>query len=369
MALPNIKKDTAVDTKGQTTNWGIGPFSWEGPSKMPDAIADLKFDMMKGYVVNLKSKVLGFTIEAILLEQIGFNISAQWGGNSDSISKIAGNLSSYVNEPVNSGKGFTWTGFATRRFYTGGSNISITVKMRLIESDCQEQLQFPRQSESVSEDPAFTPGLTVVQQLTQILSLALPRVEAEVTMEDVKNTLSDVLAKIPGLESLTDWLANKARDVVDTLAAKTGDIGAAVKNVVAGAKETLASADFQQSRDPGNVEVAVGDWFFINDGIVTGIQVQPSKQMTINGPLYCDVSLTIETRENPYLSKGSGVPEQGKLSFNSFGMKQWLPQVTPAELRKQYQAQQEKDKKAAEDKQAAADAKTNNGEETGFLKT
>jgi len=319
MANGPSSANSTTPTGSAKTNWSIGPSAWQGSETKVNNEYENASYITKGFTCTVASSKQKTVIQCLLLEQINFGLSANWGANSDSISKIAGAADQFVNNVFNTGHSTQWAGFATRRFYTGGSEFSITLKVRVVDGNVQDSLLFPRfgisskdsnndKSEAVELKENF--GLSTIEQMTYFAALALPSVEAEFNLND--------LAKFAGMadkDSSPDKSVQNLKSDAQKTDSKVGNAVSAVLNTVT---DYFNEYDLTIAKDPGTVYVNVGDWFLIKEGVVTNVQFQPSKQMTMNGPLFCDITMTINCRENPYYAGDGAALEFGTFGFNSY---------------------------------------------------
>jgi hypothetical protein len=310
--------------KKTVTNWSNGPFQFNPSTDILENYGN----PLSGHTVTIVHPKSGTSIVSLLLEQITYNITADWTGNGGTFSKLAGDLDSYVNGVINTGVGFNWVGSATRKYYNGGSTIAVNVKIRLVEGDFLDKLRI------ASINGKLTSRTPVVTQMAHLNAMALPSIIAkfdeiasmvksfrEATQEegDSDSTAAEENTDAeddPNDETKIKEKNNTVRNNLIALGGKAVDTGEAV---FAGATETLENTDFTVANNPGTVRLYVGNWFNITEGVVTSITFTPSRELTINGPLYCDVQLQIETRENPFIGKnGDGQLTMGTASLSVF---------------------------------------------------
>lgn len=275
------------------TNWGLGPYT---------STNNVDLD---GHLVTIQSdKFPSLIIIAFLLEQVNYNITATWSQNDDAISKIAVAADSYINSTINSGNSFTSTGFATRKFYKGGSNIAMSVKIRLVEYDKLNRLRsYPIFNfENVSSE-----DLSVPAQMQYLQMMALPSVITSLASSDIKLNGTTSPEKVEMNLAPAQPSDGAEGGSLISIAGKVKDFaGSTAKATISGIKDTLSTADLTLANNPGTINLNVGGWLTINEAIITSIQLSPSYQMTRRGPLYCDVTLSIETRENPSVDRDGG---------------------------------------------------------------
>lgn len=309
------------------TNWSQGPFSYQyvtADGKVDgDKTAQRKAVILNQHTVTLLSDKYGFSIKALLLEQINYNIYASWNGSGGAASQLAGTMEGGFNEAINSGLGTTWTGYSTRKFYNGGSQISVSAKIRLYDGTASDLLQLPMFGQVNKGDwssQSYTQGMSVVQQIALLSSLALPSIAASLKAEEIAAAVTDIGKKVLG-ETVSEAVEGFASAAVKTAEKGYATVKAGLESTGPNMKKAVSTADYAGSRifsgvadefskirfdladNPGTVKLFVGNWFAIQDGVVSSISFAPSREMTLSGPLYCDVTLTIDTRENPSVVK------------------------------------------------------------------
>lgn len=190
-------------------------------------------------------------VEGVLKEPLQFSVQANWENIFNIGNSFVNNVAKFTNT------GILNTGVWTRKFYKGGSYLQITPKMRVVNWDGDNN---------------------VIYQAKLLTDLALPAYNGksvESLFEESKaSNISEVGSRI--VEGATEGLSEILR----------GD----------GAKTFNKIINELSSNSPKPVTVVISN-FFRNRFIIESVQVEFSKEMTSQGPLYADFEVVLSTPE------------------------------------------------------------------------
>jgi hypothetical protein len=287
-------------------------------------------------------KVRGF-----LLQPISYSLSAEWtsgGLVSSAMQKIDGALNSLPLEGVSLGN----TGFASKKYYKGGGDLSTNIQFRIYAPSSSnpdhEREYATTNAEGIEEIKKNTSGSirhSLIKTLEQLKMMVLPSTDSSLGAADFPQFQefldqgeanarafndkldADEIKKIKELtpsslkEKMSADAANSARaDAEKTLnlraAKELGDKlgegkGAKIlKNTISTGLQnritTLKAARLDVSTRPPYVTVNVGTWFSLLESVITNITFTYSNAVNSTGPLWCDVSIDVVTGQNMALN-------------------------------------------------------------------
>jgi hypothetical protein len=237
----------------------------------------IKITPSMGRVIS-NQKDVGIT--GILKNNISINVDSNWESMGDIISDIAGNNSiinafksvgNFSTRPA--GISIANAGLVTKKIYKGGGGyLIINPEFRLFDWESTG---------------------CVLQQLLTLITLCLPRSAASMTIEEV---VKKITAAVPNnkVSKLIDWVT----DYINTAVENSGDellIGSL--NVIKHVLDEVGEGDIRLTESPSPVRVQISNWFRHDDMVIESIKLDISDKMTINGPLYIDVSMSLSSRE------------------------------------------------------------------------
>jgi hypothetical protein len=210
------------------------------------------------YSEDISNRIIIGPVEGILKEPLQISVEANWENIFNIGLAGAQRVFSLMNV------GLLNTGMWTRKYYKGGSYLRITPKIRVVNWDGNND---------------------VIHKAKQLTDLCLPLYKGKSfnqAFEDI--TLAKVGSSIVGVgeEVLKDGGRGTVKKLIDQLS----------------------------SNSPKPVMVTVSN-FFKNYFIVESVNVEFSKEMTTQGPLYADIDLVLSTPEVT-IRGGTGLKQTGK---------------------------------------------------------
>lgn len=203
------------------------------------------------YSQDVLNKIRIGPVEGVLKETLQISVEANWenifniGGGLGSVIDNITRFSSLAGNPV----GLLNTGIWSRKFYKGGSYLKINPKMRVVNWRGENN---------------------VLDDARTLTDLALPLYKGK-TPSELIDTFSDVASNV-----FTDGVSIPSKASLKSDANKLFDTAA--------------------SNSPKPVEVVISN-FFRNTFIIESVQVEFSKEMTSQGPLYADFDVVLSTPE------------------------------------------------------------------------
>lgn len=200
------------------------------------------------YSQDVLNKIRIGPVEGVLKETLQISVEANWENIFNIGSSVVDNitkLSSFSGNPV----GLLNTGVWSRKFYKGGSYLRINPKMRVVNWRGENN---------------------VIDDARKLTDLALPLYKAKSPSE------------------LIDSLGDKISDI-----ATEGITLPTISGLKSGVNKLIDAAS---SNSPKPVEVVISN-FFRNTFIIESVQVEFSKEMTSQGPLYADFDIVLSTPE------------------------------------------------------------------------
>lgn len=194
------------------------------------------------------------------------------------------------------------TGIATRRYYKGGSYIRIEPKIRVVDWD-----------------GTGAPVATAEALMNASLPQTNKNLEGFATT--IKEALIAIAKTLPGSERLNSGLefagaaallgANTTgiltAGLVGGVAADTDLVKAISSNIGAKTSELASTA---LTNNPQPVFVTISN-YYANQFLIENVSVEFSKEMTDFGPLYCDISLSLATRDVAQKGQSGLLNKQG----------------------------------------------------------
>jgi len=246
---------------------------------------------------------LGMTaLTGMLNNNISYNLSADWSTSNNQVSSIAQGFSSGIMGTVagmgrQAGVELGSAGYVTRKIYKGGTDLSISVSMRLFDSTTNLN----------DDENTFTnPSASVIDGVKWINSIMIPANKAELTIDEMEKMTTQLAGDQQSDEEKVESAEaeragqdriNNTRDAVSSTTA--GAKVLSVYDTMKGNLNTeLGAFGVNLTASPPPIRVYIGKWFYIKEAIVTDASFNFSSEMSTKGPLYCDVTLTISTREN-----------------------------------------------------------------------
>jgi hypothetical protein len=231
-------------------------------------------------------------IEGYLKEPLNFDLNAQWEKKDSFVSSL---LSSDIANTVlgfteKVGLGASHAGYVTRKYYTGGTDIQFNLNMRITDVNGKGE---------------------VINAVGKLAGLMLPSQLVDARISEMFPTQ-------------TQQLVQAGEELEGKLATGTG-IGSAIgqTGVISTAIDEATSAGITATQSPTPVAVYIGEYILHTDMVITGCNVTFSKDLVeirkvtdetetdgpgtnpeyYSAPLYVDINLQVQSRENLYLKK------------------------------------------------------------------
>ena len=249
------------------------------------------------------------SISGYMTTKITYSLTANWDKVDGIVSGIAGNISEGLGiGNTKGGVSAKAAGYATRKYYSGGTDFSIDVGFRLFDS----------MSGSSSTKEKFNPGATVQNGVSFINMLMIPSNIASVSATDITDTVSKIAEDVRAKDA-KEAEKNAAVKADDNYEAKVklddakkeldsyGPIGKAITDSATAVMQALEmdveATNLRLTKAPTSCLIKIGNWMVITEAIIENATFDFSEELTPKGPLYCDVNLKISTRENLILVK------------------------------------------------------------------
>lgn len=246
-------------------------------------------------------------VYGILNDSIAWNVTATWDNigldsiitsvvGSNPILEAANGIVNFANQL--GGRSFENTGLFTRLFYKNSGYLEIMPKLRVFDF---ENKGLPLQAAMIFS------SLCIPKQADKMFDLSISKETIDNLGITAGGTTRDVLKPVMGEENATT-------------------AGYAVNKLVTGALDGINNTTINWSNSPDTVDVEIGNWLKLTDMVLINVTTNFSYEMTDNGPMYVDFTLTLKSREalmltdNGELSqvkiRGSGM-DASRVSFNS----------------------------------------------------
>jgi hypothetical protein len=274
-------------------------------------------------------------IVGLMTSKVTYSLSADWKANEGIISKMVTAFDGAANSLFPANMNFNAAGYSTRKFYSGGTDLKLTVNMRIYDAQpdyysngrksyLKTQLEklkllvVPKNIPNASimaddENELFESARGIAENLQDKIddlnapapALETPGFTGAGTESDATNTpvtapsIYPTTATNPGDEEEGPSSIDQALTGIGNAASALGESGKAlVSNYIDGAVDTLGSLSIIPTTAPKPVFVSIGGWFQLTDAVVESVQFAYSDAMGVNGPLYVDVDISFTTREN-----------------------------------------------------------------------
>jgi hypothetical protein len=261
----------------------------------------------------LSSKDEGIVVIGALNGGVNLNTSSNWGeleldtalgsliGNDPTVTLIKEGLRAVTTI----GGIQVGTTLQSKKFYTGGSFLSLPVSFKILD---EENI-----------------GQPIVTFLV-LMGLSMPRINVNLPFKEILNSI------ISGISSKINVDFTKSREEYKKLynSFKNFKTGTAVvdesmnivKKTIGNAVDEIMNGDLRVTESPPTVKVTIGNWLVLENMVIDSIDAKFSEHMTENGPLSVDIDMTISTRNKLMLDdngimNGSGRVKLHRKSFES----------------------------------------------------
>jgi len=199
-------------------------------------------------------------------------------------------------------------GYATRKVYKGGTDVSLSISFRLFDSTTN----LSKAANDEGKAPVDT-NTSVMDGVAWITSVMVPANKEIITREEILNfttvlkagsqTTEEREAEVKADEVNAEIIAEN-RDAVGNMTGGKRVLG--VWDTIAGnANNEVGAFSINLTASPPPIRLQVGQWLYIKEAVVTNASFDFADKMSAKGPLFCDVTLTISTRENLMLTSDS----------------------------------------------------------------
>ena len=314
----------AVEPFNSTT----GVTNLDMASQLPSLISIVSYDSYNaetdasaGLVDKIKN---GMAVQGLLKTELSYSLSASWetgkGMVATLVSKAAGGLDKIAGAAGNASTASN-TGFATRKFYSGGTDLTLNLDFRLynpVTDQAQTKVGQSLYHQLMMLNSFVLPSATG-QSISTMDAMALigtnPDGEAGKTLEADLKTASKALEDKLGVQASVNGTYGTAPSTPpDGNAENRKGLGHIVQstkqflaNTLASGVQQLMDASVEISASPRPVYIQIGKWFVLQSAIVTSIGFTYSKAQSAQGPLWVDVSMSVSSRENLLMN---GVPNE-----------------------------------------------------------
>lgn len=245
-------------------------------------------------------------VKGILKEAISFNVDATWStlglegviDNIMSSNPILAGIDTVLDVTnLASGRSFTNTGLFSKLFYKNSGRLSLSPSFRVFDSNntgictamaiyltslCIPSINTSDKSQSFDLSPVGEIGLKVAKKFIEASETAANSVDEEGNPDIVRRAF-----------------AGPAKQLGGSIAKGTKEIG---------------ESNAYWSNAPSSIGIKIGNWLDVIDVVVTNVSVNFSYECSYAGPLWVDVSLKCETRENLAYDENGDIP---RLRMNS----------------------------------------------------
>ncbi len=240
------------------------------------------------YAATISNSITIGPVTGILKENLQFSVEANWE-NIFSLNDQFADVQKFGSAFL--GVGVFNTGVWTKKFYKGGNYLRINPKMRVVDWDGDNSVISQASTLTDLCLPSYKGG-SVEQQVKEVVGKI---------QKITKKNVGQVIKK--GFSKVKEEAAQIIDEGVGSLASDAGDkITGLIKNIY--------------SNSPQPVRVRISN-FFDYVFIVESVQVEFSKEMTENGPLYADFELVLSAPEVTTRGRtGLKTPSQSRFTRN-----------------------------------------------------
>lgn len=235
-------------------------------------------------------------IEGFMREPINFDFKAQWEKKDGIISNLmSSELANAILSPAERvGFGATHAGYVTKKYYTGGTDLSFNINMRIVDYQGTGE---------------------VLIAVSRLAALMLPK--QNMNTLSINGLLPDQARKAQENAQAAEQTASNSSNAVVAGLGSSGLISSTIAEITdAGITPTSA---------PTPVAIFIGEYIMHEDMVITNCNVTFSKELVevkkvtdpsatdepadttpkvYSAPLYVDVNLGVTSRENLYLTQG-----------------------------------------------------------------
>ncbi len=239
-------------------------------------------------------------LRGLMTNNISYSLTANWEVSNNQVSSmiqkgydvVAGSITGFTRLGGIEG---TSAGYATRKVYKGGTDVSLTINFRLFDANTNLRSE---------NDTGIDTSTSVLDGVAWINTIMIPTNKAAITIkafEDFTNKIAEgrQTAEEAAEATKREEVAKKQLKEIEDNLSSLGDAAKATFNVLEGnAAAELKAFSFNLTASPPPIKIEIGNWLRIKEGVVTNASFNFSDKMNKKGPLFCDVALQISTREN-----------------------------------------------------------------------
>ena len=266
------------------------------------------------FLVNPSGKKGGknVTVDGILKDNIGWNVTAVWGegGLENIVSAITGSnpILNFTDQAVEftnglAGESFTNTGLFTKKFYKNSGYLTLSPKFRVMD---YENKGVPLQASLLFSSLCIPKDTDRNYKIT--------RQDVDFVANAAKRASNAVGSAINVLEGFTQGNFNMIEN-----AQKQNGIGSTMaenyNRTVTKAGDNLVGESINWSGAPDTIDVEIGNWLIMRDVVLDSVNVEFGESYTNGGPQWADFSLSLSTLEALIL-KPDGTIKQMQMTAN-----------------------------------------------------
>lgn len=275
------------------------------------------------------------TLLGMMLGNVSYTLNAGWSTSDNMVSSTMQGLQQGIMGTVGglgrqAGVETNSAGFVTRKVYRGGTDIGISIKLRLFDSTTN----LTRETNDNGK-VSMSPQMSVMDGVNFINSIMVPCNLATLDIKDLDNFATQIesnqrnnsgkteaeLAEQDAVAAKKEEMAEKEiQSNKDALATQLPQAAKILNTVMAGIDTDLNEFKLNLTASPPPIRIQIGQWFVMNQGVVTSASFDFSKEMSAKGPLYCDVTLQVTTRENIMLVSDKNNNVSGLNNIKLFGV-------------------------------------------------
>jgi hypothetical protein len=340
--------------------------------KMPGDISD----QAKQVVITTQDE-RQLVVMGVLLQPINYALNAEWSNDGFVSSSLQGIDKSLGGDY--SGVSISNTGFATKKFYRGGGDLSTNLQFRIYSTggsatSKDDEKQYvsldPDGNTIIKTNTTGTVRSKFAQTIDMLKMMVLPKIEGRIEPGKLKvfnelieqgtanlkafnNPLTPAQedAALKAIKdgaispdaagdsssdssNASDSAAEKAQEELNRIrfsmlgnatTTKAGTsknllkktLGDALKNTL----KSLTDAKLESSNKPSEVTIKVGTWFGMTNALITNIAFTYSGGVNKYGPLWCDISVDVVSSQNMAINSMDRLDEHGIIDdiqlFNS----------------------------------------------------
>jgi hypothetical protein len=244
-------------------------------------------------------------ITGFMTNEVSYGIKATWAPNDGMISKMSKSITALMNIGGPSSTGAGASGYATRKFYdSSGADLTMSINLRIYAASslqtsgfksslAQQLLKLKRlvlPTTAATIEAASIPIIKESAEAAKLVGSALINPRKQLNVDGATSTKPKELEK----EDLSKEAVKKAR----AYGTKFGPAGAVIGGMIAQKGENLGEMDITISNAPEPIMISIGEWLFIPEAVVTDIHFTYSKTVNSVGPMWCDIQMSITSREN-----------------------------------------------------------------------